>query len=100
MSKDQEELAWKMASQSVSTEEIGLLISARLLQEAEDAPTRLCLATAVSDEAKHCEVFARFSISCGGFIEKPAQYADNLRNAPPKVQTNFCCFTLERFPTT
>ncbi|WP_157067193.1 hypothetical protein [Alicyclobacillus shizuokensis] len=76
--EEQLEFAWKLASQSVSAEEVGLLISSRLLIEADDAPSRMCLATAVSDEAKHCEVFARFALLSGGDIQPPDPARENL----------------------
>ncbi|KPV45631.1 hypothetical protein [Alicyclobacillus ferrooxydans] len=77
--KDSElEFAWNLASQSVSAEEVGMLVAAKLLTEADDAPSRLCLATAVSDEAKHCEVFSRFALLCGGNIKPPDPARDDL----------------------
>ena len=62
---DRQEKAWIVASQSVYAEQAGLLTAARLLNETDDVAIRLCLATAVSDEAKHSEVFARYALALG-----------------------------------
>jgi len=43
------------------TEEVGLLIAARLIETIDDLPTRYCLAVQAADEAKHSEVFGRYT---------------------------------------
>jgi hypothetical protein len=68
--------AWHLASRHVYSEQTGLIVASTLLAETEDAPVRLALATAVSDEAKHTEVFARCAHHLGGEIEPPNQTAD------------------------
>lgn len=80
LKKEQERLAWSLTSQSVTAEEVGMTISAILLTEAEDAPSRLCLATAVSDEAKHTEVFARCALALGDSIQPPSETTENLKD--------------------
>ncbi|MEA1671955.1 hypothetical protein [Nitrospirillum sp. BR 11163] len=54
------ELAHKIACTGTYTEEIGLFVCARLLQEIDDLPARYALALQISDEAKHSEVFTRY----------------------------------------
>lgn len=56
-SRDQDR-AWMRASQSVYAEQAGLLTAARLLRDTNDVAARMCMSTAVADEAKHAEVFA------------------------------------------
>jgi hypothetical protein len=68
MSPDRQQLAWEIASQSVYAEQAGLLFASKLLQATDDIPTRLGLATAVSDEAKHSEVFARYALRNGASV--------------------------------
>ena len=43
------------------TEEVGLLIAARLIELIDDLPMRYCLAVQAADEAKHSEVFGRYA---------------------------------------
>jgi hypothetical protein len=68
------ELSWQIACQGVYAEQAGLITAAELLAETEDLMARWCLATAVSDEAKHSEVFARYAMQVGGQIA-PAKEA-------------------------
>jgi hypothetical protein len=49
-----DQFTWEQASRHVYAEQTGLSMAAQLLAEVDDAPLRLLLATAVSDEAKHC----------------------------------------------
>lgn len=55
-----------------------MVIAAMLVQETEDAATRLGLATATTDEAKHAEVFARYATLLGGEIKQPTETEDGL----------------------
>jgi len=64
-----EELVWFLASAHSYAEQTGLVIASRLLAETEDLSARLALATAVSDEAKHSEAFARYAIYVGGSVQ-------------------------------
>lgn len=73
----QQEYAWHQASRHVYAEQTGLAIAAKLLEETEDVAIRLSLATAVSDEAKHSEVFARYAIMVGGSVDPPTDAADS-----------------------
>lgn len=68
------ELSWRIACQGVYAEQAGLITAAELLAETEDLMCRWVLATAVSDEAKHSEVFARYAMQVGGEIA-PAKEA-------------------------
>lgn len=65
--KDQER-AWMRASQSVYAEQAGLLTAARLLRDTNDVAARMCMSTAVADEAKHAEVFARYALVRAGSV--------------------------------
>ena len=67
-SKDKLELSWRIACQGVYAEQAGLITAAELLVDTEDLPARYCLATAVADEAKHSEVFARYAMAVGGEV--------------------------------
>lgn len=49
-----------LALQGSYTEEVGLLVAARLIEMVEDLPMRYCLGVQAADEAKHSEVFARY----------------------------------------
>lgn len=78
LSAERQEEAWRMASQSVYAEEVGMMQAARLLTEVDDITIRYCLATAVSDEAKHSEVFARYAIARGGSVAPDGDYVNLL----------------------
>ncbi len=78
MSVDRQHLAWEIASQSVYAEQAGLLFASKLLQATDDLPTRLGLATAVSDEAKHSEVFARYALRAGESVAAPREPVQDL----------------------
>ena len=71
LSPQMQRIAWTVASQASYAEQLGLLASARLLGQTEDVPARLCLATAVSDEARHSEAFARYALRRGGKVVAP-----------------------------
>jgi hypothetical protein len=77
----QHELVWWMASQGCYAEQTGLVMASKLLAEADDLPARLCLATAVSDEAKHAEVFARYALLLGNAISPPDTYVNEMFNS-------------------
>lgn len=68
-----QETAWILASQSVGTEQVGLLVAAKMLAEVDDYDARAILALQVSDEAKHSDVFEQYAARVGG---QPAQYSD------------------------
>lgn len=78
MSLDRQRLAWEIASQSVYAEQAGLLFASKLLQATNDLPTRFGLATAVSDEAKHTEVFARYALRSGQSVAPPLEPVQDL----------------------
>jgi hypothetical protein len=62
------EWAWQLTSSSVYAEQTGLVVAASLLQDVDELTARMCLATAVSDEAKHVEVFATAAELLGGSV--------------------------------
>jgi hypothetical protein len=57
-----------MTSSSVYAEQTGMAVAASLLADVDDLGARFCLATAVSDEAKHTEVFLRAATILGGGV--------------------------------
>ncbi|HEU4423658.1 MAG TPA: ferritin-like domain-containing protein [Pilimelia sp.] len=63
---DRLELAWTVASQGYYAEQAGLVAAAELAAETEDLPYRLCLATAVADEARHSDAFLAYAVARGG----------------------------------
>jgi hypothetical protein len=60
------EISLLLASTGSYTEEIGLLMCAKLLLAFGDCATRFALATQVSDEAKHSEAFSIYALRYGG----------------------------------
>lgn len=78
LSLERQELAWRVASQGVYTEQVGMMVAAKLLNEVDDLAIRYCLATAVSDEAKHSEVFARYALIRGGNIDPVGEQVNTL----------------------
>ncbi len=92
VSQDRQELAWRIASQSVYTEEVGMMAAARLLTEVDDLPIRYCLAVAVSDEAKHSEVFARYALVRGGTIAPDGEPVNNLFGQLESIRDPFARF--------
>jgi len=74
------EIGWAVASQSVYAEQAGLLTAAQLLDDSDDMSMRLVLATAVSDEARHAEVFARYALLTGGSVAPPFEAIEDLWN--------------------
>lgn len=72
------ELAWRLAAHSMYAEQTGLLVSAMLVKECPYLPVRMALATAVSDEARHVEVFARYAEERGGLLAEPTDHVENL----------------------
>jgi hypothetical protein len=85
LSPDMQRIAWTVASQASYAEQLGLLASARLLGQTEDVPARLCLATAVSDEARHSEAFARYALRRGGTVLPPDASMQALREGLESV---------------
>jgi len=78
-------LSTELALQGSYTEEVGLLVAARLIEMVDDLPTRYCLGVQAADEAKHSEVFARYSDKWAGRIDnaitppkKPLTLLNNL----------------------
>lgn len=76
-SRDLLEKSWVITSEECAVEEVGMVVAAQLLREIDDPGIRYSLATQVSDEAKHSEVFARYAIAIGG----------TLYNYPPEPQS-------------
>jgi hypothetical protein len=74
----EQEMAWLRASQAVYAEQAGLLTAALMLQETNDVDGRFCLATAVADEAKHAEVFARYALKVGQAVAPMNETLDAL----------------------
>ena len=72
---DRLELAWAVASQGYYAEQAGLIAAAELAAATEDLPYRLCLATAVADEARHSDAFLAYAVARGG---EPAACQENL----------------------
>lgn len=70
--------AWQLASQSSYAEQVGMIIAARLLCNADDYSVRLYLASAVQDEARHIEVFSRYALRMRGYVA-PAREQDIVR---------------------
>jgi hypothetical protein len=68
------ETAWHLASQSVATEQIGLLVAAELLATVDDYDARCNLSLQVADEAKHSDVFETFARTLGGTVGPPADF--------------------------
>nr|AYM53915.1 hypothetical protein [Corallococcus coralloides] len=85
LSPDMQRIAWTVASQASYAEQLGLLASARLLGQTDDGPARLCLATAVSDEARHSETFARYALRRGGKVLPPDASMQTLRQGLESV---------------
>jgi hypothetical protein len=78
LSEVRAESAWNLAAHSMYAEQTGLLVSAMLVEECPFLPVRLALATAVSDEARHVEVFARYAQERGGLIAEPTSHVQHL----------------------
>jgi hypothetical protein len=78
ISRPLQDTAWNIASQGVYAEQAGLITAARLLLDVDDVAIRFCLATAVSDEAKHSEVFARYALRRGAAIAPDNEAISNL----------------------
>jgi hypothetical protein len=78
LSDKRAELAWRLAAHSMYAEQAGLLVSAALVEECPYLPTRLALATAVSDEARHVEAFTRYAQERGGFTSEPSSHVEYL----------------------
>jgi len=72
------ELAWSIASGSVYAEQTGLEVASRLLEETDDYATKLILATAVNDEAKHSYAFQEFALLAGGSVKPPSERTQEL----------------------
>lgn len=60
ISEELKEVACYLACCGTYTEEIGMLICARLLAALDDIPGRYCLAMQTADEARHSEAFTRY----------------------------------------
>lgn len=75
---DLAETAWKIASEASYMESIGMIAAARLLSHSDDNVATMCLATAVNDEAKHSETFAKYAQLRGGSIRPPSHQVDAL----------------------
>lgn len=97
LSTSRQELGWQIASQSVYAEQAGLLYATRLLQATDDLPTRLALATAVSDEAKHAEVFARYALLMGDSVEPPLAPVLNLWTGLDEIDDPAAAFLVHMF---
>ena len=65
--------AWYITSQGSHAEQIGMLTAAQLMDQTDELGTRLCLATAVSDEAKHSNVLARYAVGHRSGALRPAE---------------------------
>jgi hypothetical protein len=89
ISAERQELAWHLASQSVYAEQVGMMQAARLLTEVDDIAIRYCLATAVSDEAKHSEVFARYAMIRGGVVAPDREHVNHLFDGLENIQDPF-----------
>ncbi|HEX6288849.1 MAG TPA: hypothetical protein VFZ66_06635 [Herpetosiphonaceae bacterium] len=89
ISAERQELAWHLASQSVYAEQVGMMQAARLLNEVDDIAIRYCLATAVSDEAKHSEVFTRYAMIRGGVVAPDSEFVNNLFEGLETIEDPF-----------
>ena len=78
------ELAWAVASQGYYAEQAGLIAAAELAAATEDLPYRLCLATAVADEARHSDAFLAYAVARGG---EPAACQENLDELHRRLST-------------
>lgn len=92
LSEERTALAWQLASYSAYSEQVGMLIAARLLGEVEDTNTKFALASAVSDEARHSETFRRYATVVGGDLAAtvPAQIVALHRGLVQEADTNVC----------
>lgn len=73
LSDDRKELAVQLACTGTFTEEIGLVVCARLVERTEDLPARYALALQMTDEAKHSEVFTRYAHRVYGTPPEPPE---------------------------
>lgn len=71
MAEERAALAWKLTSYSAYSEQVGMLIATRLLNELEEPSAKFALASAVSDEARHSETFYRYARRIGGEVAAP-----------------------------
>ena len=77
LGKTRTEVAWILASQSIGTEQVGLLVAAKMLAEVDDYDARAILALQVADEAKHSDLFERYVRAVGG---EPAGFSESVED--------------------
>lgn len=86
-------LSISLAIQGTYTEEVGMLVSAKLIGMIDDLPTRYCLAVQTADEARHSEVFGRYTDEWENRFspetnspEKPTKLLNNLLETSDEIE--------------
>jgi hypothetical protein len=78
LSEERSTMAMLLTSQSSYAEEAGMVIAAKLCRALEDRDIRRAFAQQASEEARHSELFERYSRIRFGTVAPPSPHADRL----------------------